>query len=207
MFSLRCLPLAVAALVAVSPLTTAHAQNATGSAAPAKKTAVPQHPPLLTAGTTAPNFTAYDKDGNVVKLSDFKGKIVVLDFWATWCGPCMRSLPHTAELARKMADKGVVVFAVNVWDTRAAFNKWVPEHADFAPIQFAIDTIPLKGQDVARKFYNVWGIPTQYVIDRDGKIVAGFVVASPSDLEKAITKADPGVFSTPPASAPSSALQ
>ena len=69
-------------------------------------------PQLLADGTTAPDFTVQDKDGKPVKLSDYAGKVVVLDFWATWCGPCMSSMPHTNQVAKKFADQGVVVLAV-----------------------------------------------------------------------------------------------
>lgn len=132
-------------------------------------------PQLLTNGTIAPDFAVYDKDGKVVKLSDYKGKTVVLDFWATWCGPCQESLPHTTEIAKKYADKNAVFLAVNVWDTPAAFQAWLLKHPEYAPLHFAIDPSPDQSKSVASALYGVSGIPTQYVIGADGKIVAGIV--------------------------------
>lgn len=146
--------------------------------APAKSSAVPASQ-LLPTGLQAPDFTVQDRNGKSVKLSDFRGKVVVLDFWATWCGPCQKSLPLTNSVAQQFAGKGVVVLAVNVWDTPDAFQAWLPQHADLEALDFAIDTSP-KGQ-LATQLYQVSGIPTQYVIDKSGKIVTSFVGASDSD--------------------------
>lgn len=148
-------------------------------------------PALLAAGTPAPDFTVQDKDGKPVKLSDFRGKTVVLDFWSTWCGPCQASLPHTNEVAKAYKDKDVVVFAVNVWDTQPAFDKWLPEHANFDSLVFAIDPTKEHGRDVATMLYKVSGIPTQYVIGADGRIVKSFLgYGGPTDdLANAIKQA------------------
>lgn len=148
-------------------------------------------PPLLAAGTDAPDFTVQNKSGSPLKLSDYKGKVVVLDFWATWCGPCQRSLPHTNEVAGKFADKNVVVLAVNVWDTKIAFDGWIPKHPEYSSITFALDPTQQHGQDVATRLYKVSGIPTQYVIGKDGKIQTSFVgYGGPTtDLADAITHA------------------
>jgi len=155
--------------------------------------AVPEpHSKLLTAGTLAPDFSVVDKNGKASKLSDYRGKIVVLDFWATWCPPCMASLPHTNEVAKKMADKGVVTLAVNVWDKKDAFDAWLPKNeTKYDSITFVLDPSE-GGQAIATPLYHVSGIPTQYTIDRDGKIRKSFVGfdGPTDDLENTIAAAD-----------------
>ena len=132
-------------------------------------------PKLLAGGAQAPNFTANDKDGRPVKLSDYKGKVVVLDFWATWCGPCQMSLPHTTAIAKQYAAKGVTVLAVNVWDKPDAFRAWLPKHPQYATLHFAIDPATVQDKGIATGLYGVSGIPTQYVIGKDGRIVKSIV--------------------------------
>lgn len=132
-------------------------------------------PKLLADGTPAPDFTANDKDGNPVKLSDYKGKVVVLGFWATWCGPCQMSLPHTTKVAKQYADKGVTVLAVNVWDKPDAFQAWLPKHPEYGPLHFAIDPSTDDAKGIATGLYGVSGIPTQYIIGKDGRVVKSIV--------------------------------
>ncbi len=157
----------------------------------AQSSAQASEPVLLAAGAQAPDFTVQDKAGSPVKLSDYKGKVVVLDFWATWCGPCQRSLPHTNEVAKQFADKGVVVLAVNVWDKKDAFDDWLPKHPEYDAVTFVLDPTQEHGKDVASLLYHVSGIPTQYVIGKDGKVFQSFVgYGGPtSDLADALTKA------------------
>lgn len=148
-------------------------------------------PPLLASGTAAPDFTVQDKSGSPLTLSAYRGKVVVLDFWATWCGPCQRSLPHTNAVAKQFAGKDVVVLAVNVWDSKTAFDGWLPKHPEYDAITFALDPTTQHGQDVATRLYKVSGIPTQYVIGKNGKIQTSFVgYGEPTpELANAITQA------------------
>ena len=145
--------------------------------------------PLLANGSDAPDFTAYDKSGKPVKLSDYKGKTVVLDFWATWCWPCNQSLPQTEAVVRSRRDLGVVALAVAIRDSKTGFDQWLGRHS-YPDIQFARDPAP-QGKDAATRLYHVSTTPTVYVIDGNGKIVRsieGFAGPSP-ELEAAIEAA------------------
>lgn len=173
-----------AAQAAVARAKRLKAQQAAEAAAEAAR------PPLLTAGTVAPDFTVQDKDGKPVKLSDYKGKTVVLDFWATWCPPCRASMPHTNEVAQKFAGQNVAVLAVCIGDTQKAFDEWLPKHPELAAITFAFDPNS-RDKDAAPSLYKVQVIPTQYVINADGKVVKSFVGFSgpTDDLANAIKEA------------------
>lgn len=148
-------------------------------------------PALLAPGTIAPDFTAHTPTGKPVHLSDYKGKVVVLDMWATWCPPCQASLPHTNAVAKQFAPKGVTVLAVCVSDTKEAFDGWLPKHKDYSSITFVFDPSGRSKPSVVNKLYHVSGIPTQYIIGKDGKVVTSFVgYGGPtSDLADALTKA------------------
>ncbi|MCW3058919.1 MAG: Thiol-disulfide isomerase and thioredoxin, partial [Capsulimonas sp.] len=129
---------------------------------------------LLAAGSDAPDFSAVAADGRQVKLSDYKGKTVVLDFWATWCGPCQASMPHLESVYQQVKDQDVVVLGVCVWDQKDAYDKWVAKKAAQYTFLTAFDPAGHGDNSIASKLYRVKGIPTQYIIDKDGKIAAGY---------------------------------
>jgi thiol-disulfide isomerase/thioredoxin len=127
---------------------------------------------VLSSGQ-APDFTVEAPDGKPMNLSDFKGKTVVLDLWATWCGPCQESMPGLETLYQKIKNQNVVVLSLCVEDKKEAFTKWMAEHAgkDYH-FTFAFDPAG-RGPGAVGTKYNVLGIPSQFVISPEGAIVGG----------------------------------
>ncbi len=133
-------------------------------------------------GDTAPAWSLKDADGKEWKLSDLKGKVVVLDFWATWCGPCKQAMPGMQKLHEKFKDRGVVVMGVNVHDDGDA--------AGYMKKQGYTYTCLLKGDSVAEAF-GVGPIPQFFVIGVDGKVIhhaVGFNPSAESALADVIEK-------------------
>jgi thiol-disulfide isomerase/thioredoxin len=147
---------------------------------------------MLAVGATAPDFMTTDINGKTVKISDFKGKVIILDFWAPWCGPCIASMPHTNEVAATYKDQGVVVLGSCTSDSRANFEKWVKTNQEKYPdFIFSHDAAERTPDRASRKLYGVSGIPTQFIIDREGKLAAISIGYLPGEvlLDAALAKA------------------
>jgi len=113
----------------------------------------------------SPTWALEDVNGELVKSSDFAGKVVILDFWATWCGPCRMEIPGFIELQKQYADKGLVVVGVSLDQDGASVVKSFMEKTGINyPVVLGDETI-------VSAFGGVEGIPTTFVIDRDGKII------------------------------------
>ncbi len=123
-------------------------------------------------GEMAPDFATYDLAGTEVKLSDFRGKVVILDFWASWCGPCKAAMPHVQSLAKQYKNQDVVVLAAGTSDKREDFEKFVKENnSKYPDVIWTHDKEEKSDDRASKKLYDVSGIPTQFVIGRDGKVV------------------------------------
>jgi thiol-disulfide isomerase/thioredoxin len=114
--------------------------------------------------TPAPGWVLKDVDGKPVNFSQFKGKVVVLDFWATWCPPCRAEIPGYVKLQEKYKDKGLVIIGVSVdQDGPAVVKKFTNDfHMNYSVV--------LADDAVVQAFGGIDAIPTTFIIDRDGKI-------------------------------------
>ena len=117
-------------------------------------------------GQSAPDFELQALDGKDMKLSDFRGKAVLLNFWATWCGPCKIEMPWFVELQKQYGPQGLQIVGVAMDDSSAEdISKFVKEMGVNYPI--------LLGKEAVGESYGGVGVlPTTFFIDRDGKFVA-----------------------------------
>ncbi|MFK5925617.1 MAG: TlpA disulfide reductase family protein [Desulfuromusa sp.] len=116
-------------------------------------------------GNTAPDFTLTDMQGQKVTLSQFRGKVVILNFWATWCPPCREEMPSMERLYRDLESKGLVILAVNVEENG---KKVVSQFLQKTPYSFPI---LLDSENVAQNAYGVFRFPESFIIDRNGVVV------------------------------------
>jgi cytochrome c biogenesis protein CcmG, thiol:disulfide interchange protein DsbE len=122
-------------------------------------------PPRI--GTVAPDFTVQDAD-HKVSLSDFRGKIVVLNFWATWCPPCVDEMPSLVQMADRMKDKNIVVLGVSIDVDADAYHKFLKDYkVGFVTVRDPDERSPT--------LYGTHGWPETYIIDRNGVLRRKFI--------------------------------
>jgi thiol-disulfide isomerase/thioredoxin len=117
------------------------------------------------AGKLAPDVELKDIQGNALKLSSFKGKTLLLDFWATWCGPCREDGPALDKLYKRYGGKNLAIIGISVDEERGVVQKFLAEHPHEYPIV-------LTTENELPSTYAVAAFPTYFIIDPDGKIVS-----------------------------------
>lgn len=120
-------------------------------------------------GQAAPDFTLEDLEGQRVSLAKLKGSVVVLDFWASWCGPCVAALPRLDKIRQEYAGRGLKVYAVNLKEGRDQARKFMSDKNLRLPVLLDVE-------GAVAKLYGVEGIPTTVIIGKDGvvkKVVVG----------------------------------
>jgi peroxiredoxin len=146
---------ALAAFAAIVVLSSCSASSSTNAATKDSKERKP-----------APEFTLTDANGKSVKLSDYRGKVVLLNFWATWCGPCTLEIPWFIEFQQEYKSRGFEVLGISMDDDGwAAIKPYVAEHK----MNYRV----LLGNDSVSELYGgVDALPTSFIVDRDGKIAS-----------------------------------
>ena len=124
-------------------------------------------PPMV--GNAAPEFTVTDSE-RTVDLKDLRGKVVVLNFWATWCPPCVEEMPSLVRLQRDLKDKGVTVLAVSVDDDARQYHQFLEKHK--------VDLMTVRDpRQKSNELYGTFKFPETYIIDRQGVLRRKFVGA------------------------------
>jgi len=137
---------------------------------------------LIRVGDEAPAFTGKTLGGEDLKLEDFRGKVVLLDFWATWCTPCVAELPNVKSILEEhSADGKFAVIGVSLDSDRKMVERFVKSRAPWAHIVGG----PAEENPIAKKYF-VEGIPAVFLIDHEGKVVAKDLRGS--ELRRAVRK-------------------
>ena len=115
----------------------------------------------------APDFTRADLAGTPIKLTEFRGKVVLLNFWATWCAPCLIEMPRFSQWQRAYGTRGLQVLGVSMDDAREPVLRLARQHPPAYPL--------IMGDAALAKLYGgVYGLPTSFLIDTQGRIVARY---------------------------------
>ena len=117
----------------------------------------------LRTGAPAPAFALNSSSGKAVNLADLKGQIVLVNFWASWCGPCRKEMPILEQLNKQYRAKGVTLVGVNVEPNSATAIDWLKATPVSFPILFDVDS-------KVSKLYQVEGMPNTVILDRSGKV-------------------------------------
>jgi len=112
----------------------------------------------------APDFTLKDLQGSQVTIKDFRGKVIFLNFWATWCPPCRREMPSMERLYKQLKDRGLVILAVDMQESEKLVKAFM---SDFS---LSFPALLDRNGDISF-LYGIRGLPSTYIIDREGQIV------------------------------------
>lgn len=117
----------------------------------------------LTAGQPAPEFELQSLDGDIVRLSDLKGKPVIINFWASWCQPCLREMPDFQAVYDRYKEDGLLVYGINVGESQVAVADYQKRVGVDFPLLLDVD-------DQAQAAYRILPLPATFFIHRDGTI-------------------------------------
>lgn len=134
-------------------------------------------------GREAPDFTLQNTSGKAVHLVDLRGKVVLVDFWATWCQPCRALMPHLQKMHEELSSKGLVILGLDIGEEADDVSEFMRNESYTFPVLLGAEP------DVSSKYY-VEGYPTTFVIDRNGRIIfRAFAEDSSAELRKVVETA------------------
>ncbi|MFT9597039.1 peroxiredoxin family protein [Mesobacillus sp.] len=137
----------------------------------------------LREGAEAPDFELNTLDGKTIKLSDYRGKKVILNFWATWCPPCKAEMPHMQNFYEEYNDQGIEILAVNLTN----MDKGEDEVKKFVEEYGLTFTIPMDEEGYTGTTYQAFTIPTSYILDENGVILKKIVGPMDEKMMKDLT--------------------
>jgi peroxiredoxin len=134
----------------------------------------------LGPGDVAPDFALTDFNGKPLRLADYRGKLVLLNFWASWCGPCLEEMPRLSAWQRNYGPAGLQVIGVSMDDEAAPARRLLAKR----PVDYPIG---LGDEKLGERYGGILGLPQSFLIDRHGLILARYKgEADPSQMEAAI---------------------
>lgn len=133
----------------------------------------------LQAGTVnlkkAPDFTLTSLDKNEIKLSNYKGKVIILDFWASWCPPCKAEIPSFIELYKKYKEQGLAIIGIALSDEKYNIQAFAKNFKINYPIAMG-------NEKIVRDYGGIRGLPTTFIIDKEGNIREKFIGYMPKEV-------------------------
>ena len=136
--------------------------------------------PSVANHSMAPDFTLTDLNGQPLSLASYRGKVVLLDFWATWCTPCRAEIPHFIEFQNNYRDQGLQVVGISMDDDLKPVRPFYQEFKMNYPVALGTEKL-------AQSYGGILGLPVTFLIDRDGHIAAKYVGAvSIANIEQGV---------------------
>ena len=130
----------------------------------------------MKAGLPAPDFVLNDLDGRPVRLSDLRGKVVLIEFWATWCPPCTMAIPELNALQRKYMDRDFLILSISTDEDISTVRSYVEENEVLFPVLFDDKNV--------NSSYGVYNIPTVVIIDENGIVLKNHMGFAPGIFEE-----------------------
>jgi thiol-disulfide isomerase/thioredoxin len=132
------------------------------------KSYIPEVFNVSTRTDMSPNFSWKDISGNQVDFDSYRGKVILVNFWATWCGPCKKELPDLIALSNELANRNVVILGI-------ATDRITSDVAPFVADQKIPYTVLISSEDLEKAFGNIRVVPTSFLINSEGKIIKTIV--------------------------------